>query len=78
MGFLRGRQPNLLPYIRFETKDAKQGSSSDKSWWREKRRPDTAPTASTVRTGYWDVMTLFRTGHSESVVQSKDQSEVQL
>ena len=78
MGFLRGRQPNLLPHVRLETKDVKQGSSSGKSWWRGFLRPDTAPTASTVRTGYWDVMTLFRTGHSESVVQSKDQSEGRL
>ena len=75
MGFLRGRQPNLLPHMRFETKDASSGS---KSWWRGFLRPDTAPTASTGRTGYWDVMTLFRTRRSESVVQPKDQSEGQL
>lgn len=66
---------SILPHTRSETSNAKQSRSSGTRWWKALLQPETARTASTTRTGYWDVMSLFRTGHSESVVQSKDPSE---
>ena len=68
----------VLPHIRSETSNTKQGRSNGTRWWRGFLQPETAGTASTFRTGYWDVMSLFHTGHSESIVQSKDRSEGQL
>lgn len=58
--------------------NAEGSRSNGTRWWKRLRQPETAHTASTFRTGYWDVMSLFRTGHSTSVIQSKDQSEAQL
>ena len=57
-----------------EPRNAKQTKFSGRRWWRGLLQPETetAHTASAVRTGYWDIMSLFRTGHSESVSQSKD------
>ena len=69
---------SILPRTRSETSNAKQSRSSGPRWWRALLQPETARTVSTARTGYWDVMSLFRTGHSESGVQSKDLSEGQL
>ena len=66
---------SVLPHTSSETSNAKQSRSSGTGWWKGILQPKTARTASTVRTGYWDVMSLFRTGHSESIVQSKDRSE---
>lgn len=57
------------PSTSSEASNAKQSNSGGKRWWKVLLQPE--HTASTVRTGYWEVMTLFRTGHSESVVQSK-------
>lgn len=71
---------SILPHPRSETSNAKQSRSSGTRWWKAFAQPETAHTASKTRTGYWDVMSLFRTGHTESVVQSqaKDPSEDQL
>ena len=62
---------------RSEPRNAKQTKFSATRWWSGLPQPETetAHTASTVRTGYWDLMSLFRTGHSESVSQSKDRSQ---
>lgn len=59
---------------RSEPRNAKQTKFSSRRWWRGLSQPETetAHIASTVRTGYWDIMTLFGTGHSESINQSKD------
>lgn len=46
-------------------------------WWKGLKQPETARTASTVRTGYWDVLSMFRTRHTESFIQSKDPLESQ-
>lgn len=69
---------SILPHTRSETSNAKQSRSSGTRWWKALPQPETARTASTTRTGYWDVMSLFRTGYSESVVQSKDPLEGRL
>lgn len=69
---------SVLPHTRSETSNAKQSSSGGTRWWKAFRQPETTHTASTLRTGYWDVMSLFRTGQSESIIQSKDRSEGQL
>ena len=61
-----------------ETSNAKQSRASGTRWWKALLQPETDRTASTTRTGYWEIMSLFRTGHSESVVQSKDSSEGQV
>ena len=65
----------ILP-IRSEPRNAKHTKFSRTRWWRGLPQPETetAHTASTARTGYWDIMSLFRTEHSESVSQSKDRS----
>ena len=65
----------VLP-TRPEPRNAKRTKLSGRRWWRGLPQPETetAHTVSTVRTGYWDIMSLFRTGHSESVSQSKDRS----
>ena len=67
---------SIIPRTRSEPSNAKQTKFSGRRWWREVPRPEieTAHTASTVRTGYWDIMSLFRTGHSGSVSQSNDRS----
>lgn len=67
---------SIIPRTRSEPSNAKQTKFSSRRWWRGLTSPETetAQTASTVRTGYWDIMSLFRTGHSESVSQSKDRS----
>ena len=66
----------ILP-TRSEPGNAKQTKFSGRRWWRGLAQPETetAHTTSTVRTGYWDIMSLFRTGHPESVSQSKDRSQ---
>ena len=74
---------SILHHTRSETSNAKQSRSSGTRWWKALLQPETARAVSTIRTGYWDVMSLFRTGHSESGVhesgvQSKDLSEGQL
>ena len=65
---------SVVLQTRSEPRNAKQTKFSGRRWWRGLPQPETetAHTASTVRTGYWDLMSLFRTGHSESVNQSKD------
>ena len=79
MGFFLGdHQPKLLPNIHSETGSTKQGSSSYRRWRGWLTRSEASPPASTVRTGYWDVMSLFRIGHSERIAESKDQSEGQV
>ena len=55
-----------------------QGKSKGTRWWKSLRQPDTARTLSTTRTGYWDVLSFFRTGHTDSVIESKNQSHSQL
>ncbi|KAF6225196.1 hypothetical protein HO133_010393 [Letharia lupina] len=69
---------SMLPHTCPETSNARQSKSSGTRWWKAFLQPETAPTASTTRTGYWEVISLFRTGHSESIVQSKDRTEGQL
>ena len=68
----------ILPDTRRETSDGKQGRSRGAQWWKGFVQPEAARTASITRTGYWDVMSLFRTGHSESVIHSNDRSNGQL
>ena len=60
--------------IRSETSNANQSRSIGTRWWKGLLQSEIAGTTSTTRTGYWDVMSLFRSGHTESVVQSKDHS----
>lgn len=62
---------SVLPRPRSENSNAKQSRSSGTRWWKAILQPETASTASKTRTGYWDVMSLFRTGHTESIVQSQ-------
>ena len=69
---------SVLPHTCSELGNAKTSIPSGRRWWKRLPQPDTARTASTVRTGYWDVMSLFRTGHSESIVQSGGQTEGRL
>ena len=69
---------SVLPHTRSEPSSTKRSRFSGTTWWKGLLQPGTKRTASTGRTGYWDVMSLFRTGHSESVIQSKDRSEGQL
>ena len=69
---------SILSPTRSKTCDAEQSRSSGTRWWKALLQPETARTGSTTRTGYWDIMSLFRTGHSESVVQSKESPESQL
>ena len=69
---------SVLPHTYSKHGNAKPSRPSGRRWWKRLPQSETARTASTVRTGYWDVMSLFRTGHSESMVQSKDRSEGQL
>ena len=69
---------SILPHTRSEASNAKRRRSSGTRWWKSIRQPETTHAASTTRTGYWEVMSLFRTGHSESIVQSKDRSDGQL
>ena len=52
--------------------------SSGLPWWKAILQPETARPKSTFRTGYWEVMSLFRSGHSESVMPSNDRSEAEL
>ncbi len=66
-----------LLHTRSETYNAKQSSSSATKWWKF-LQPQISRTASTVRTGYWDIMTLFHTTRTESVIQSMDRSNGQL
>ena len=67
---------SVVLHPRPEPRTAKQNGSSGTPWWKGFRQPEaTGHTASTVRTGYWDVMSLFRTGQNESVGQSKDHSD---
>lgn len=68
---------SVLPQTRPETSNVKHSRSSGRRWWKGLRQPETGRTASTVRTGYWDVMSIFRTRHSESGIQSKDPLESQ-
>lgn len=68
---------SVLPHTRPETSNVKRSESSGRRWWKGLKQPETGRTASTVRTGYWDVMSNFRTRHSESVIQSKDLLESQ-
>ena len=67
---------SVVLHTRSAPSNAKQTKFSVRRWWRGLPQPETgtAHTASTVRTGYWDIMSLFRTGHSESVSQSKEWS----
>ena len=67
---------SVVQHTGSEPSNAKQTKFSGRRWWRGLPQPETgtAHTASTVRTGYWDIMSLFRTGHSESVSQSKERS----
>ena len=58
---------SILPPTHVKTSNPKQRSSGT-SWWKALLPLETARTTSTIRTGYWEVMSLFRTGHSESVV----------
>ena len=69
---------SILSHTGFNTCDTEQSNPSGTRWWKALLQPRKARTASTTRTGYWDIMSLFRTGHSESVVQSKDSSEGQV
>ena len=64
----------ILPNTRGETSNAKQSASSGTQWWKALLQPETARTASTTRTGYWDIMSLFRSGHFESVEGSVGRS----
>ena len=41
---------------------------SGKPWWKTPWKPDTD------RTGYWDMMSLFRSGHTESMARSNIQT----
>lgn len=66
---------SVLPHTRPETSNVKHSRSNGRRWWKGLKQPETARTASTVHTGYWDVMSMFRTRHSESVIQSKDPLE---
>ena len=68
----------LSTHTRPETSIAKQSRASGTRWWKALLQPKIDRTASTTRTGYWEIMSLFRTGHSESLVQSKDSSEGQV
>ena len=67
---------SVVLHTRSEPSNAKQTKFSGRRWWRGLPQPETgtAHTASTVRTGYWDIMSLFRTRHSESFGQSEDRS----
>ena len=66
---------SVLPHTCSEPGNAKTSRPSGRRWWKRLPQAETAGTASTVRTGYWDVMSLFRTGHSESIIQSRGQTE---
>lgn len=68
---------SVLSHTRPETSNVKHSRSSGRRWWKGLKQPETARTASTLRTGYWDVMSIFRTRHSESIIQSKDRLESQ-
>ena len=59
---------SISPHRHAETGSAAQRSSG-LPWWKAILQPETARPTSTFRTGYWEVMSLFRTGHSESVIQ---------
>lgn len=61
----------LSPPRNAETGNAAQRDSG-LPWWKAILQPETARPTSTFRSGYWDIMSLFRTGHSESVIQSND------
>ena len=74
----RDAELGLPKDIHSETSNANQCRSSGTRWWKGLLQSEIAGTTSTTRTGYWDVMSLFRSGHSESVVQSKDHSAGQL
>ena len=69
---------SILPNTHCEYNDAKPSRSRGTRWWKAFRQPDTARTASSTRTGYWDVLSFLRTGQSDSVAQSKDRSDSQL
>ncbi len=74
----RDAELGLSTHTRPGTSNAKQSRSSGTRWWKALLQPKTDCTVSTTRTGYWEIMSLFRTGHSESVVQSKNSSEGQV
>ena len=74
----RDAELGLSTLTRPETSNAKQRRSSGPRWWKALLQPKTDRTASTIRTGYWEIMSLFRTGHSEFNVQSKEWPESQL
>ena len=68
---------SILPHRNAETSNTAQRSSG-LPWWKIIFPPEKARPTSTFRTGYWDVMSFFRTGHSESVILSNDRSKAEL
>ena len=68
---------STFPHTNGETGNTAQRSSG-LPWWKAILQSETARPTSTFRTGYWEVMSLFRTGHSESVIQSNDRSKAGL